>query len=455
MIRFPEGFTWGAATSSYQIEGGWLEGGRGLSIWDAFTHTPGRIDGGATGDIACDHFHRWREDVGLMAQLGIKAYRFSIAWPRIQPAGRGPANEAGIRFYSELIDALLDHGIEPWVTLYHWDLPLALQLELDGWLNPVLADLFREYAGLCFDRFGDRVKHWITLNEPWVAAVLGYGQGLFAPGRRSDAEPYLAAHHMLRAHGLAAELYHSRYAHQQGRIGLAPNCDWREPLTPSPEDREAAQRAIEFILGWFGDPLYFGAYPESMQARLQDRLPNLSAGDRALLKGSSDFFGINHYTTHQTAAAAGAPGASAAWSPEQDMEAAFTFDPDWERTGMGWAIVPVGLNRLLHWIDQRYGRPEIVITENGCAIEEQLIDGAVKDSARIAYFQSYLAECHRAIAAGVRLTGYFAWSLMDNLEWTSGYGKRFGLHYVDFASRERIPKASAAWFRRVVQQNGF
>ncbi|HOC88266.1 MAG TPA: family 1 glycosylhydrolase, partial [bacterium] len=289
----------------------------------------------------------------------------------------------------------------------------------------------------------------------WVAAVLGYGQGSFAPGRVCRDGPYQAAHQMLRAHGLAVELYRTRFAGQSGRIGLTANCDWREPLTSAAQDREAAQRALEFILGWFGDPLWFGRYPESMRSRLGERLPRFSDRDRELLKGSSDFFGLNHYTTHYAAGAPGKEPAGEGCDPDADMEAAFSFDPAWPRTAMGWAIVPRGLNRLLHWIDSRYNRPEIVITENGCAMDDRLEEGRVDDQGRIDYFKGYLAACHQAITAGVHLTGYFAWSLLDNFEWASGYGKRFGLHYVDFATQQRLPKSSAAWFSRLIADNGF
>ena len=252
MLQFPEPFTWGAATSSYQIEGAWLEVGKGLSLWDAFAHTPGRIHNGETGDTAADHYHRFREDVARMAEMGLKAYRFSISWPRILPTGRGDINPLGIRFYSELIDALLENGIEPWATLHHWDFPLALYLEEDGWLNPRTAERFRDYAAVCFEHFGDRVKHWITLNEPWVTAVLGYGQGYFAPGRISNTEPYLAAHQLLRAHGLAVDTYRRTFQdRQKGVIGIANNCDWREPRTNAGADKKAAERAVEFFLGWF------------------------------------------------------------------------------------------------------------------------------------------------------------------------------------------------------------
>ncbi len=444
MLRFPEGFTWGAATSSYQIEGAAREGGRGPSIWDTFSHTPGKVQRGETGDVACDHYHRWREDVALMAELGLPAYRFSLSWPRIQPTGYGAPNPEGVRFYSELIDALLERGITPWVTLHHWDLPAALQMEHDGWLNPRIADFFADYARICFERFGDRVKHWITLNEPWVMARAGFGDGSFAPGRVSEVEPYRAAHQMLRAHGRAVDLYRREFqARQGGVIGLTANCDWREPATDSEADRAAAERAVEFFLGWFADPVWLGDYPASMRERLGERLPAFTDEDRALLRGSSDFFGLNHYFT-----------AYAAHADEGDDGVALRHDPAWERTAMDWPVVPWGLRRLLGWIDARYGRPEIVITENGCALHDRREGGRVDDPRRIDFLARYLAECHRAIEAGVRLKGYFVWSLLDNFEWTAGYAKRFGLHYVDFATLERTPKSSAFWYRRVIAENG-
>ncbi|HET8656748.1 MAG TPA: GH1 family beta-glucosidase [Longimicrobiaceae bacterium] len=457
MLRFPDGFIWGSATSSYQIEGAWREGGRGPSIWDAFSHTPGKTLNGDTGDVACDHYHRFREDVGLMAEVGLPAYRFSIAWPRIQPAGTGEPNPEGIRFYSELIDALLARGLTPWVTLYHWDLPVALQMEHDGWLNPRMADLFADYARICFEHFGDRVKNWITFNEAWVTAVLGYGQGVFAPGRVSNSEPYRAAHEMLRAHGRAVDVYRREFqASQGGVIGITNNCDWREPRGDSPEDREAAERALEFYLGWFADPIYRGDYPASMRERVGERLPAFSDEDRALIRGSSDFFGLNHYTTSYAAHAPGGGAAerfgNAGLAEDQDVE--LSSDPAWPKTEMGWSIVPWGLRKLLGWIDARYGHPPIVITENGCAFDDRPVNGVVADEPRIAFLESYLAECHRAIENGVDLRGYFVWSLLDNFEWALGYSRRFGIHYVDFETLERIPKASARWYRRVIEQNG-
>lgn len=458
MLNFPNDFTWGCATASYQIEGAWLEGGKGLSIWDAFSHTPGKILHGHTGDVACDHYHRYKEDIALMAELGLPAYRFSISWPRIQPTGYGKPNPEAIRFYSDLIDELLKHDITPWVTLYHWDLPLALQMEFDGWLNPKLADFFCEYADICFSHFGDRVKHWLTFNEPWVTAIIGYGQGVFAPGRVSNSEPYQAAHQMLRSHGKAVDLYRRKYQRQNGEIGITNNCDWREPKTESEQDRQAAQRSLEFLLGWFADPIYFGDYPQVMRHRVRDRLPQFTPDDREWIKGSNDFFGLNHYITLYTSHAEGQNIKGEVYGEggiSENQEVQLSTDPTWEKTEMGWAIVPWGCRKLLHWIDERYNRPKIVITENGCAFNDQVINGAVDDPKRIAYLRSYISECHRAIQEGVQLTGYFIWSLMDNFEWALGYTKRFGIYYVDYDSGKRIPKSSAEWFKRVIQNNGF
>ena len=459
MKTFPDDFTWGTATASYQIEGAWQEGGKGLSIWDAFTHTPGKIADGNTGDVACDHYHRYREDVALMSRMGLKAYRMSIAWARIQPTGRGKPNPEGIRFYSDLIDSLLEHDIVPWVTLYHWDLPLALQLELDGWLNPEMAEHFRAYAEICFQHFGDRVKNWITFNEAWVVSILGYGQGIFAPGRISNAEPYLAAHNLLRAHGMAVATYRERFqADQKGMIGITNNCDWREPLTDSKKDREAAQRALEFYLGWFVDPIYRGDYPEVVRERVADRLPTFTPEDRGRIHGSNDFFGLNTYTTMYASHAE--PGKLLRITPygnggiSEDQDVNLSTDESWEKTEMGWAIVPWGTRTLLHWIDKRYGGPDIVSTENGCALDDRVVDGRVEDPKRIDFLEGYITECHAAIQEGVRLKGYFLWTFLDNFEWASGFTRRFGLHYTDFATGERIPKASARWYSGVVRKNG-
>ncbi|RPI28463.1 MAG: beta-glucosidase [Acidobacteria bacterium] len=455
-VRFPADFSWGTATSSYQIEGGWMEGGKGLSIWDAFSHTPEKTRNGETGDLTSDHFHRYKEDVRLMREMGLKNYRFSISWPRVQPLGYGKENLEGIRFYSSLVDELLDNGITPWVTLYHWDLPLALALEHDGWLNPKIADFFARYAELCFKHLGDRVKNWITLNEPWVVSILGYGFGTFAPGRVSTSEPYVVAHNLLRAHGQAAELYHTRYQPgQKGRIGMSNNCDWREPLTDTPRDRDAAERARLFFLGWFADPLYRGDYPAVMRERVGERLPRFSQEDVRRIHRSCDFFGLNHYTTLYAAHAA--PGEAVRGNPYdngglvEDQDVKLSADPNWAKTSMGWSMVPWGCRKLLLWISDRYAQPEIILTENGCSSNDVVVEGKVHDPARIEFLRAYLGEAHRAIEEGVKLRGYFAWSFMDNFEWALGFAMRFGLHYVDYATGKRIPKSSAKWFAKVMQ----
>lgn len=458
MKNFPTEFVWGAATSSYQIEGAWLEGGKGLSIWDAFCHIPGKIKNNDTGDFACDHYHRFGEDVKLMADMGLRAYRFSLSWPRIQPDGRGKPNSTGLSFYSDLIDALLAHDITPWVTLYHWDLPLALQMEFDGWLNPKLAEFFADYAAICFEAFGDRVKHWLTLNEPWCSAVLGHGIGIHAPGRISRDEPYLVGHNLLRAHALAVEKYRRQFQSQQkGLIALTNNCDWREALTDSEADKQAAQRAVEFFLGWFADPVYTGDYPAVMRERLGRRLPQFTDNEKNLLKGSVDFLGLNHYSTMYAAQAPGAKTANAGLDNtglSEDQEVVLSSDPRWKKTQMEWNIVPLGFRKLLQWIDARYHSPDIYVTENGCALADVMENGRVDDHERIAFLEGYLNAAHEALVSKVNLKGYFVWSFLDNFEWGEGYSKRFGLHYVDFRKGRRFPKASAKWYAEVIRRNG-
>ena len=457
MKLFPKDFTWGTATSSYQIEGAANSDGKGPSIWDAFTQIPGKIHKGETGDIACDHYHRFKEDIQLLKKMGVKAYRFSIAWARIMPTGKNTINEAGIAFYNHLIDELLSVGIEPWVTLYHWDLPLALQLEDDGWLGKQIPDYFAAYTDVCFERFGDRVKNWITINESWVVAILGYGQGIFAPGRTSNTEPYSAAHQLILAHAKAVHLYRDKYAHQNGQIGITNNCDWREPLTDSKEDKDAAERALEFFLAWFADPIYKGDYPQVMKDRLGKRLPEFTEAEKKMIKGTSDFFGLNHYTTMYAAHSYGIQNEGSVYgnggiSEDQDVD--LSLDPDWKLTLMHWAVVPWGCKKMLQWIDKRYDQPDIYITENGCAYPDQLVNGEVNDQERVNFYKGYLTSCYEAIEEGIKLKGYFAWSFMDNFEWASGYDKRFGLHYVNFETLERIPKQSAHWFTNVIADNG-
>lgn len=460
MFTFPENFVWGSATAAYQIEGAHNADGKGASIWDAFCTIPGHIQNGDDGTVACDHYHRFREDIALMKGLGLKAYRLSISWPRVIPTGqvKKGVNEAGIRFYSDLIDALLEAGITPWVTLYHWDLPLDLQMAHDGWLNADIAGHFADYARLCFERFGDRVKHWITLNEPWVVSILGYGQGIFAPGRTSNSEPYLAAHNLIRAHAYAVEVYRKEFAAQKGQIGITNNCDWREPLTDKPEDIAAAQRSLDFFIGWFAEPIFgSGDYPQTMRERVAERLPVFSAQDKVLIQGSSDFFGLNSYTTMYAAEETGPSGPANVHGNgglSEDQHVALSVAPEWSKTDMDWAVVPWGLRKLLEYLYEKYRTP-VVVTENGCAYGDGPdAAGVVNDTRRIDFYAGYLKCCHEAIANGVDLRGYFAWSLMDNFEWAKGYSMRFGLVHVDYQTLKRTPKASAHWYGEVAKANG-
>ncbi len=459
MKKFPKDFVWGGATSSYQIEGAWNEDGKGPSIWDVFCMIPGKVANGDTGNIACDHYHRLEEDVALMKNLGLKAYRFSISWPRIIPAGRGKVNDKGLAFYSKLIDLLLENDIEPWVTLYHWDLPAALEFEMDGWLGEEISDAFAKYADVCFEAFGDRVKNWITINEAWVVAILGYGHGVFAPGKKSNDLPYLAGHNLLKAHGKAVDIYRKKYQNsQKGRIGITNNCDWREPLTNSQADKEAAERALEFFIAWFADPIYKGDYPESMKSRLGKRLPSFTNEEIALIKDSSDFFGLNHYTTMYAADSTGKIEEGSVYGNgglSEDQDVNLSVDPNWKLTDMQWAIVPWGCQKLLEWLAARYDNPEIYITENGCAFDDILKDGKVEDADRIAFFEGYLTAVHAAIENGVNMGGYFIWSLMDNFEWASGYDKKFGITYIEKETLNRIPKDSALWYAELIRKGGF
>ena len=455
--KFPPNFIWGSATSSYQVEGAWNEDGKGPSIWDVFCLIPGKVQDDDTGAIACDHYHRIEEDVALMKAIGLKAYRFSIAWARILPAGRGVVNQQGVDFYNKLIDALLAAGIEPWVTLYHWDLPAALEFEIDGWLGEEIADVFETYAATCFEHFGNRVKNWITINEAWVVAILGYGHGVFAPGKKSNDLPYIAGHNLLLAHAKAVSVYRTKFQQQQqGLIGITNNCDWREPLTDTAKDKAASQRALEFFLAWFADPVYKGDYPAVMKERLGKRLPAFTESEKELLKGSSDFFGLNHYTTMLASDATNSKEQGSVYGNgglSEDQDVNLSISADWNLTDMQWAIVPWGCKKLLQWIAERYDNPQIFITENGCAFDDQLIDGKVNDIERVDFFKGYITAIGEAIESGVNVKGYFIWSLLDNFEWASGYSKKFGIHYVEKESLNRIPKASALWYKDVITSN--
>lgn len=452
-MSFPAGFVWGSATAAYQIEGAVNAGGRTPSIWDTFASAPGNIDNGDTAEVACDHYLRFRQDVKLMKELGLPAYRFSISWPRLLPKGRGDINSEAVTFYRSLLEELAEHKIQPLVTLYHWDLPQCLEDEYGGWRGRQILEDFEYYAATCFSAFGDLVKSWITINEPWCAAVLGYASGEHAPGRKEAPmeEPYLVAHHMILAHARAVKRYRSEFKPKQnGRIGITLNMDWKEPMSSSDADLAAQSRALAWQLGWFADPIYRGTYPSSMRNRCKDRLPSFSEAEQKLVKGSADFFGLNHYSSDYVS-----PDMHA--EPKnffEDSEVKNTSDPEWAKTGIGWDIVPWGLGRLVSWIHREYAPPGgIVITENGCAVHEETAKAAQDDTLRVEYFLAYLCQLHKAIREGAHVWGYFAWSLMDNFEWAYGYAKRFGLVRVDYETQERSLKASARLIAEAARTN--
>ena len=437
---FPENFTWGVATASYQIEGAWDEDGKGESIWDRFSHTPGRVTHGDTGDVACDHYHRWREDVGLMKEIGLKAYRFSIAWPRILPAGRGEMNQAGIGFYSQLVDALLEAGIEPWVTLYHWDLPQTLQDE-GGWPARMIVDAFVEYADVISRALGDRVKHWITLNEPFVSAVDGYLEGRHAPGIKDPHQALAASHHLLLSHGNSVPVI--RQNSPGASVGITLNMGPQMPASPSRADRARAAWLDGFINRWYLDPLVGRGYPQDVVNGFDAAMDFVHPGDLESIAVPFDFVGVNYYTRSVVR--------SDVLSEEENEPV--TVLPNDEHTEMGWEVFPEGLYLTLGRLHFDYAFPSIYITENGAAYQDRVVDGKVGDPQRLSYIQRHLQQVHRAIQAGVPVKGYFVWSLMDNFEWAHGYTKRFGLIYVDYETRQRIPKSSAKWYTQVIRDN--
>ena len=440
-------FMWGAATASFQIEGGVNEGGRGPCIWDAYCRIPGRVKNMENGDIACDSYHRFEEDVKLLKELGTDTYRFSIAWPRIQPNGVGEANPEGIAYYNKLIDTLLANGITPFVTLYHWDLPLELQICHDGWANRSIVEKFVEYAKICFDAFGDRVKHWITFNEAWCISVLGHGTGQHAPGRANDIEAYTVAHNVLLSHAYTVKLF--RENKYDGIIGITNNTEWKEPMTDSEEDIEAADRAVTFDFGWFTDPVVFGDYPEVMKKMVGHKMPKFTDEEKALLKGSADFIGLNHYSTKYVSAVPIDGCLPKSGNIYDDPQVYSWCDPQWEKTQMNWNFVPWGLRKLLNWIGKRYNNIPIYITENGCACE-----GVENDDLRCRYLTEYIAAVLEARDTdNVNVAGYFCWSLLDNFEWAYGYEKTFGIIACSPNDTTRRPKRSYYVYRDIISKN--
>jgi beta-glucosidase len=431
-IRLPADFTWGVATSAYQIEGAVTEDGRGESIWDRFTSLPGAILGGDDGSVACDSYHRRSEDVRLMRDLGLSAYRFSIAWPRVLPEGRGRVNPAGLAYYDRLVDELLEAGIEPFVTLYHWDLPQVLE-ERGGWPVREIVDAYAEYVEVVVGHLGDRVRHWITQCEPWVVSWLGYGSGEHAPGRRSEQDALAAAHHVLLAHGRGVEVV--RRDSPGAEVGITIDLVAFHPLTESAEDAAALARADGLRNRWILDPVLRGAYPEDVADRFAAVQPLVEDGDVRTIAAPLDFLGINYYTRNIVRS-----------DPEGGEPVTVPAEGS-EHTGMGWEVYPDGLYELLTRLRDDYDLPPVHVTENGAAFADRREGDVVDDPRRSSYVDGHLGAIARAIDDGVDVRGYFLWSLLDNFEWALGYSQRFGIVYVDFETLERIPKSSYRWYR--------
>jgi beta-glucosidase len=442
--NFPKGFIWGAATSSYQIEGAWQADGKSESIWDRFSHTPGKIEDATTGDVACDHYYRWPEDVALMQALNLQAYRFSISWPRILPEGTGRVEQKGLDFYGRLVDGLLEAGITPFATLYHWDMPQVLQ-DKGGWPERFLVDAFAEYAGVVSRYLGDRVKNWMTHNEPWVAAFLGYQVGVHAPGVQNQAAALRAAHHLLLSHGRAVPIIRAHSPHAE--VGMVLNTTHVYPASPSLADYQQGRWVDGWINRWFMDPLYGRHYPADMVSAFANHLHDMDfvqPDDMESIAVHTDFLGINYYSRSVTRDET---------APDNLPR---TIDPSAnEHTDIGWEVYPDGLYDLLLRLHTDYHISKIYVTENGASYGDGPDEfGRVPDQRRLNYIRQHLLACHRAIENGVPLAGYFAWSLMDNFEWAKGFSQRFGLVWVDYETQQRIPKDSALWYRDVIARHG-
>jgi beta-glucosidase len=430
---FPSDFVWGAATASYQIEGAVDVDGRGESVWDRFSRTPGKVRNGDTGDVACDFYHRYREDVGLMRELGLDAFRFSIAWPRVLPEGRGRVNERGLDFYDRLVDELLAAGIVPYATLFHWDTPQALE-DAGGWPARATVDAYVEYAEAVARRLGDRVERWITHNEPWVVAWPGHGWGRHAPGRESERAALATAHHLLLSHGLAVDVL--RRESPRAQVGITLNLDHVYAATEDPADAAAARFTDGFNNRWFLDPIFRGSYPDDMLEAFGADAPAVEDGDLRAISAPIDLLGINNYTRSVVRAA-----------PDGGRPV-HVRNPNAQYTDMDWEIAPHAFHDLLVRVHRDYGPRAIYVTENGAAFGDvRDHDGKIRDTERQEYVAAHLDAVARAIAQGVPMRGYFVWSLLDNFEWAWGYWKRFGLVYVDYPTLERIPKESFGWYR--------
>jgi beta-glucosidase len=440
-FEFPRGFLWGSATSAYQIEGSPLADGAGPSIWHRFVRTPGLVANGDTGDVACDHYRRYRDDVRLMRELGLKAYRFSIAWARVLPDGKGAVNPRGLDFYERLVDELLENGIEPLATLYHWDLPAALD-DRGGWLNPDIAHWFADYASVLYRKLDGRVKKWATINEPWVVTDGGYLHGTLAPGHRNRFEAPIASHHLLRSHGAAVQAYRAEGRHD---IGIVVNLEPKYAASDSAEDQAAMRRADAYMNRQYLDPVFRGHYPEEMREIFGEAWPDWPQQDFELIRQPIDFLGFNYYTRSVTRHDA------LSWPLH-----AVPVRQNATYSETGWEVFPQGLVDMLVWLRDRYGNPPVYITENGSAFYDPpvLEADALEDPLRVDYLRRHLRALHAAIVQGCDVRGYMAWSLLDNLEWSLGFSKRFGICHVDFTTQKRTPKASARVYAGVVASNG-
>jgi len=447
--RFPDDFLWGAATSAYQIEGSTTADGAGPSIWHRFSHTPGNTWLDQTGDVACDHYRRYRDDVALMSELGLNSYRFSIAWGRIFPQGTGVVNKKGIDFYSRLVDALLEKGIKPNATLYHWDLPEALD-DRGGWLNRDIAEWFCDYAVTMFDALGDRIEMWSTLNEPWVVTDGGYVSGVLAPGHSNLFEAPIATHNLLRAHGTVVERFRSTKAAKKlrGKIGIVVNLEPKYPASESAEDLDATRRADAYVNRQYLDPIFLGKYPVELAQLFGEAWPEWPDEDMRLIKQPIDFLGVNYYTRRVEQ-----------YHPDYlPLRTKHVPQPQHIQTDTNWEVFPEALTRVLLWVNERYGggKLPIYITENGAAFYDppHTIDGRVEDPLRVEYYRQHLRAAHEAMSKGVNLRGYYAWSLLDNYEWAHGYSKRFGIVHVDYSTQQRTIKSSGRYYSSVIRSKG-
>lgn len=443
IIQLPEDLKLGVATASYQIEGAADEDGRGLSIWDTFSKTPGNVVSGDNGDIACDSYHRYKEDVQLIKELGADVYRFSVSWPRIFPNGTGEVNQKGLDYYHRLVDELLAQGIEPMCTLYHWDLPQALQ-DKGGWANRETLDAFTDYAELMFKQFNGKIKKWLTINEPWCVSFLSNYLGVHAPGNTDLQLAVDISHHLLVAHGMAVKRF--REMGVAGEIGYAPNTTWKEPFSTRQADIDACRRGVGYLIDWFFQPVFQGSYPDYLVEwfRKKGATLHIADGDMALIQEKVDFIGINYYE-----------GSVARYKANCGLLDCEDMDMGYNRTDIDWPIYPEGLYKVLTYIREKFGDIPIYITENGACYNHGVEDGIVNDIERIDYLKIHLAALERSIASGVPIKGYLCWSLLDNFEWAEGYSMRFGLVHINYRTLERTKKESYYWYQKVIANRWF